>query len=100
MPLDLPIIRLQFPALKHSAIFFDNPGGIQVAQPVFDRMNICPDRAYLASIIGKADFFACSVAIQPSPSLRLSVAVTVDGDTSRDSASWVAMISSSSRSFT
>lgn len=39
MPLDLPIIRSKFPALKRPAIFFDNPGGTQVAQPVLDRMN-------------------------------------------------------------
>jgi len=39
MPLDLPTIRSQFPALKHPVIFFDNPGGTQVAQPVLDRMN-------------------------------------------------------------
>jgi len=39
MPLDLPTIRSQFPALKRPAIFFDNPGGTQVAQPILDRMN-------------------------------------------------------------
>ena len=39
MPLDLPTIRSQFPALQRPAIFFDNPGGTQVAQPVLDRMN-------------------------------------------------------------
>jgi len=39
MPLDLPTIRSKFPALKRPAIFFDNPGGTQVAQPVLDRMN-------------------------------------------------------------
>jgi cysteine desulfurase family protein (TIGR01976 family) len=39
MPLDLPTIRSQFPALRRPAIFFDNPGGTQVAQPVLDRMN-------------------------------------------------------------
>jgi len=42
MPLDLASIRSQFPALQRDAIFFDNPGGTQVAQPVIDRM-----RAYL-----------------------------------------------------
>ncbi|NJD60589.1 MAG: hypothetical protein C3F13_01920 [Anaerolineales bacterium] len=40
MPLDLPTIRSKFPAMKRPAIFFDNPGGTQVAQPVLDRMNI------------------------------------------------------------
>jgi len=39
MPLDLPTIRSKFPALKRLAIFFDNPGGTRVAQPVLDRMN-------------------------------------------------------------
>jgi selenocysteine lyase/cysteine desulfurase len=39
MPLDLPIICLQFPALQSPAIFFDYPGGTQVVQPVIDRMN-------------------------------------------------------------
>lgn len=39
MPLDLPTIRSQFPALERPAIFFDNPGGTQVAQPVLDRIN-------------------------------------------------------------
>ena len=39
MPLDLALISSQFPALQLPAIFFDNPGGTQVAQPVIDRMN-------------------------------------------------------------
>lgn len=39
MPLDLPTVRAKFPALQRPAIFFDNPGGTQVAQPVLDRMN-------------------------------------------------------------
>jgi cysteine desulfurase family protein (TIGR01976 family) len=39
MPLDIPAIRSRFPALQRPAIFFDNPGGTQVAQPVLDRMN-------------------------------------------------------------
>jgi cysteine desulfurase family protein (TIGR01976 family) len=38
MPLDLPTIRSKFPALQRPAIFFDNPGGTQVAQPVIDCM--------------------------------------------------------------
>ncbi len=38
MPLDLPTIHSKFPALRRPAIFFDNPGGTQVAQPVLDRM--------------------------------------------------------------
>lgn len=39
MPLDLPQIRAYFPALQRDSIYFDNPGGTQVAQPVLDRMN-------------------------------------------------------------
>jgi len=39
MSLDLPAIRWKFPTLRHPAIFFDNTGGTQVAQPVLDRMN-------------------------------------------------------------
>jgi cysteine desulfurase family protein (TIGR01976 family) len=39
MPLDLTLIRAQFPGLKRPAIFFDNPGGTQIAQPAIDRMN-------------------------------------------------------------
>ncbi len=38
MSLDLPTIRSKFPALKRPAIFFDNPGGTQVAQPALDRV--------------------------------------------------------------
>lgn len=39
MPLDLPTIRSQFPGLQRPAIFFDNPGGTQIAQPALDRIN-------------------------------------------------------------
>lgn len=38
MPLELDKIRSQFPALKRDAIFFDNPGGTQIAQPSIDRI--------------------------------------------------------------
>jgi cysteine desulfurase family protein (TIGR01976 family) len=44
MPLDLPTIRNQFPALRRQAelstgvIFFDNPGGTQIAQSSLDRI--------------------------------------------------------------
>ena len=38
MPLDLPLIRAQFPALHRPAIFLDNPGGTQIAQSSLDRM--------------------------------------------------------------
>ena len=38
MALDLSLIREQFPALQRDAIFLDNPGGTQIAQPALDRM--------------------------------------------------------------
>ena len=38
MPLDLQTIRSKFHDLWRPAIFFDNPGGTQVAQPVLDWM--------------------------------------------------------------
>lgn len=38
MPFDIDQIRTQFPALKSGAIFFDNPGGTQVARRVVERM--------------------------------------------------------------
>jgi cysteine desulfurase family protein (TIGR01976 family) len=38
MPLELDKIRSQFPALKRDAIFFDNPGGTQIAKPSIDRI--------------------------------------------------------------
>ncbi len=38
MPLDLSAIRSQFPSLDRPAIFFDNPGGTQIAKPSLDRM--------------------------------------------------------------
>ncbi len=39
MTLNLDAIRNQFPALKRPAIFFDNPGGTQVAQHSLDRIS-------------------------------------------------------------
>ena len=38
MTLDLYTIREQFPALRRPAIFFDNPGGTQIAQKSIDRI--------------------------------------------------------------
>jgi cysteine desulfurase family protein (TIGR01976 family) len=38
MPLDLTVIRSQFPALSREVIFLDNPAGTQVARTVLDRM--------------------------------------------------------------
>ena len=39
MPLDLPTIRSQFPALSREAVYLDNTAGTQVARTVLDRMN-------------------------------------------------------------
>lgn len=38
MTIDLSLVRKQFPALERDAIYFDNPGGTQVARQVIDRM--------------------------------------------------------------
>lgn len=38
MPIDISVIRSQFPALEREAVFLDNPAGTQVAQPVLDRI--------------------------------------------------------------
>jgi cysteine desulfurase family protein (TIGR01976 family) len=39
MTLDLSAIRSQFPSLNRPAIFFDNPGGTQIAKHSLDRIN-------------------------------------------------------------
>lgn len=39
MPLDLSLIRAQFPSLDRPAVFFDNPGGTQIAKHSLDRIN-------------------------------------------------------------
>ena len=39
MPLDLTAVRAQFPALNRPAVFFDNPGGTQVARQSLTRIN-------------------------------------------------------------
>lgn len=39
MTLELDKIRSRFPALRQPVIFFDNPGGTQIAQPALDRMH-------------------------------------------------------------
>ncbi len=39
MALNLDIIRKQFPSLNRPAIFFDNPGGTQIARQSLDRIN-------------------------------------------------------------
>ena len=39
MSLDLSAIRSQFPALNRPAVFFDNPGGTQIARQSLERIN-------------------------------------------------------------
>jgi cysteine desulfurase family protein (TIGR01976 family) len=39
MTLDLSAIRSQFPSLNRPAVFFDNPGGTQIAKQSLDRIN-------------------------------------------------------------
>jgi len=39
MALDVNAVRAQFPALNRPDVFFDNPGGTQIARPALDRMN-------------------------------------------------------------
>ncbi len=39
MTLDIAAIRGQFPALKRPVVFFDNPGGTQIAKPSLGRIN-------------------------------------------------------------
>ncbi len=39
MTLDLNIIRSQFPSLDRPAVFFDNPGGTQIARQSLERVN-------------------------------------------------------------
>jgi len=39
MPFDTNVIRQQFPSLDRPAIFFDNPGGTQIAKQSLDRIN-------------------------------------------------------------
>jgi cysteine desulfurase family protein (TIGR01976 family) len=38
MTLNLDVIRQQFPSLNRPAVFFDNPGGTQIAKPSLDRI--------------------------------------------------------------
>ena len=39
MPLDLSVIKEQFPSLNRPDVFFDNPGGTQIAKHSLDRIN-------------------------------------------------------------
>ena len=38
MPLDLPTIRQQFPALQRPIVFLDNPGGTQICRQSIERI--------------------------------------------------------------
>ncbi len=58
MTLDLSAIRSQFPSLNRPAIFFDNPGGTQIAKQSLDRIN----KYLLESNANHEGAFATSVA--------------------------------------
>ncbi len=58
MSLDINHVRQQFPSLNRQAIFFDNPGGTQIAKPALDRIV-----AYLMNTNANHDgAFATSIA--------------------------------------
>jgi len=70
MPLDLPLIRSQFPALSRSTIFLDNPGGTQVARQTIERMrdyliesNANHDGAFSTSLASDARVSAARSAV-------------------------------------
>ncbi len=58
MSLNLNVIRQQFPALNRPAIFFDNPGGTQIARQSLDRIN----RYLIDSNANHEGAFATSIA--------------------------------------
>jgi len=58
MSLNIEQIRQQFPALNRPAIFFDNPGGTQIAKPSLDRIN----KYLIESNANHEGVFATSVA--------------------------------------
>ena len=58
MFLDLSAIRSQFPGLNRPDVFFDNPGGTQIAQPSLDRVT----RYLIESNANHEGVFATSVA--------------------------------------
>lgn len=58
MTLDLSAIRSQFPSLNRPAIFFDNPGGTQIAKQSLDRIN----RYLIESNANHEGAFATSIA--------------------------------------
>ena len=57
MPLDAKTIRSQFPSLDRPTIFFDNPGGTQIARPSLERIQ----RYLLECNANHAGAFATSV---------------------------------------
>ncbi len=58
MSLNLDLIRQQFPSLNRPAVFFDNPGGTQIAKPSLDRIN----RYLIESNANHEGAFATSIA--------------------------------------
>jgi len=58
MPLDLSSVRSQFPSLARPAIFFDAPGGTQIARQSLERINKC----LLESNANHEGAFATSIA--------------------------------------
>ncbi len=58
MSFDVNLVRRQFPALDRPAIFLDNPGGTQIAQPSLDRIN----RYLIESNANHEGAFATSIA--------------------------------------
>lgn len=58
MTLDLSAIRSQFPGLNRPDVFFDNPGGTQIAKPSLDRVN----RYLIESNANHEGAFATSIA--------------------------------------
>ncbi len=58
MPLDVAAVRSQFPSLKRAAIFFDNPGGTQIAKQALDRIH----RYLLECNANHGGAFATSIA--------------------------------------
>ena len=58
MTLDLSAIRSQFPSLDRPAIFFDNPGGTQIAKSSLERIN----KYLLESNANHEGAFATSIA--------------------------------------
>jgi len=58
MSLNIERIREQFPSLNRPAVFFDNPGGTQIAKPSLDRIN----KYLIESNANHEGVFATSIA--------------------------------------